>query len=93
MFKVLMHLTDAMLQVDADPTCTVAKHLKHGIKNLIQWIGLLPVYHSLTEPTHHQALNVDSVALSSLIVHFHCYPFPLGFYVFIPAAPLGSLCH
>ena len=36
MFKVLMHLTDAMLQVDADPTCTIAKHLKHGIKNLIQ---------------------------------------------------------
>ena len=42
-------------------------------------------------------INVDNVALSSLIVHFHCLSFPSRqgivftsgcFYVFIPAAPL-----
>ena len=52
----------------------------------------------LSEPTHHQTLiNVDNVALSSLIVHLHCLSFPSRqgivftsgcFYVFIPAAPL-----
>ena len=53
----------------------------------------------LSELTHHQTLiNIDNVALSSLIVHLHCclsFPSRQGivftsgcFYVFIPAAPL-----
>ena len=48
----------------------------------------------LSEPTHHQTLiNVDNVALSSLIVHFissrQVIVFTFGcLYVFIPAAPL-----
>ena len=61
------------------PTCTVAEHLKHGtsVRNLNQRTEIedsSPQYMiPLSEPTHHQTLiNVDNVALSSLIVHFHC---------------------
>ena len=90
--------------VDADPhmyrrRTLEAWHIRQEPNPMNRDRGLLPQHMiPLSEPTHHQTLiNVDNVALSSLIVHLHCLSFPSRqgivftsgcFCVFIPAAPL-----
>ena len=60
-----------------------ACHIRQEPKPMNRDRGFLPQYMiPLSELTHHQTLiNVDNVALSSLIVHCHCYffSFPPGF--------------
>ena len=77
---------------------TEAWHIRQEPNPMNRDRGLLPpVYDSFIRTHPPPDFNVDNVALSSLIVHFHCLSFSSRqgivftsgcFYVFIPAAPL-----